>query len=88
MITVTDNWYPCFEDNQVCASLSLHKSGKEYAVLFSVFGADDFGVCMKFRSTSCEQSHYVYRSWKRFILDRIPDGVDVEWFYEHGFYCD
>lgn len=88
MVTVTDDWYPCFKDNQIGINLHMYVSGKEYKVIFSAYGYDDFGVCMRFSSTSCEQTHSVFKHWKRFIFDRIPDGVNVEWFYEHGFYHD
>lgn len=87
-ITVTDDWHSCFVDNTIGVSLHMFVSGKEYRVIFSAFGNDDFGVCMKFNSTSCEQAHSIFKHWKRFIFDRIPDGVNVEWFYEHGFYHD
>ena len=87
-VKVTDDWHPCFEDNTIGVSLHLYKSGKEYPVIFSAHGGDDFGVCMRFNSTSCEQSHSIFKLWKTVIFDRIPDGVNVAWFYEHGFYRD
>lgn len=88
MITVTDDWYGCYENNQICVGAGLIKLGKTYHVTLSAHGNDDFGVCMKFSSESYEQAYHIYSHWKKFIYDRIPDGVNVEWFYEHGFYHD
>lgn len=88
MITVTDDWYPCFDNNTICLSISIHKIGKEYRVTLSAFGKDDFGVCMKHASENCGYEHGLYKHWKKYIYDRVPDGVDVNWFYEHGFYHD
>lgn len=87
-VIVTDDWYPCFDGNKAGIALSLNKSGKNYTVIFSAYGADDFGMVMKFNSSSCECAHDVYQHWKKYIYDRVPDGVNVEWFYEHGFYHD
>ena len=87
-VTVTDDWYPCCEGSKIGVNLHMFVSGKEYRVIFSAYGLDDFGVCMRFNSTSYGQAHSVFKHWKRFIFDRIPDGVNVTWFYEHGFYCD
>lgn len=87
-VVVTDDWYPCFDGNRVHMCLNMFKSGKDYRVIFSVFGEDDFGVCMHFNSTSMDQARYIFNSWKKYIFDRVPDGVNVTWFYEHGFYHD
>ena len=87
-VVVTDDWYPCFDDNRIHVSLSLRKSGKNYVVLFSAYGADDFSVCMRYESDFSEHSNSVYYNWRSYIFERIPDGVNVEWFYEHGFYPD
>lgn len=88
-VVVTDDWYPCFPDNKVHVYISACKgSGKEYMVRIGVFGADDFGIAMMYRSKYPEEIYGLYNHWKKWIFDRVPDGVDVGWFYEHGFWHD
>ena len=87
-VVVTDDWYPCWPGNEAHMRLHMFKLGKEYKIIFSVFGADDFGVVMRYDSSSINQTHSVYKLWKQYIFDRVPNGVTVEWFYEHGFYQD
>lgn len=87
-IVVTDDWYPCFEDNRVVIALRTLRDGKNFRVRFSAYGADDFAVAMEHRTDSPEYAYSLFKWWKKWIFDRIPDGIDVEWFYEHGFYPD
>ena len=89
MVTVTDDWCPCFPDNQVCLSIRAYKGcGRTYYVRVSAFGADDMGVALYYTSSSPEYVYGLYKHWKQWIYDRVPDGVDVGWFYEHGFWMD
>ena len=88
-VVVTDDWYPCFPDNKVHMYISAYKgSGKEYVVRIGVFGMDDFGIALSYNSKYPEEIYGLYNHWKKWIFDRVPDGVDVTWFYEHGFFHD
>ena len=86
-ITVTDNWFPCFEGNQVIVHIHVYKfdDDVEYNVLISAHGADDFGVELRYRSAYKTSALSVYDFWKMHIFDKIPNGITVMWFYEHGF---
>ncbi len=87
MVTVADNWCPCFPDNQVCLNICAYKgTGRTYYVRISAFGADDMGVELYYTSSYPEEVYGRYNHWKKWIFDRVPDGVDVGWFYEHGFW--
>ena len=87
MVVVTDDWYPCFLDNRVCMAISVHKNfGKKYVVRIAVFGEDDFGVELSYTSEHPNVVYNLYNHWKKYIFDRVPDGVDLKWFYEHGFF--
>ena len=90
MITVTDDWYPCYPGNQVVLTITARRHlGHEdaYYARMSVWGADDTGIEMVYEAyTSPVMAYSIYERWKKYIFDRVPDGVDMEWFYEHGFY--
>ena len=97
-IEVTDDWcnYP---DNKVKLSIILRgikpypKAGEDkrkYYVRVMAWGMDDFGVTMDYESTITgdfgrQYAEGVYDFWKEYIYDRVPEGVNREWFYEHGF---
>lgn len=87
MIQVKDDWHPCFEGNKICVTIQwFHFDGeREYTVLISAHGADDFGVELRHVSISKESATSIYEFWKKHIFNRIPNGITVEWFYEHGF---
>ena len=85
LVRVTDDWYPCFEGGYVLLHISQHFF-KEHYVKITAWGADDTGVEMEFTSHSKDAVDSIYDHWKEYIFDRVPDGVDREWFYEHGFY--
>ena len=87
-VEVTDDWYPCIDGNKISVNLHTCKTGKIFRVYFSVWGGDDFYVVNKYESTSPEQAYSIFKLWKEYIFDRIPDGITVEWFFEHGFYHD
>ena len=90
MVTVTDDWFPCYSDNQVNVTICVSRGFEHkdtYYVRISAWGADDTGVEMHYQAGKyCETAYAIYRHWKEYIFDRIPDGVDMKWFYEHGFY--
>lgn len=77
-VTVDDDWYPNWDGNKVKVSLTLFGS----YIKFCAWGADDTGVEMEF----CSSNESVFELWKTHIYDKIPDIVNKEWFYDHGFY--
>ena len=93
MVKVVDNWYPCYPNNEVCLSIVLRsykpypKAGDDktiYYVKVMAWGMDDTGVELEFDgSRGCVESRYSF--WKEHIFDKVPDGIDIKWFYEHGF---
>ena len=84
MVKVKDDWYPCFEGGYVCLRIAQHFFNEHYCKI-SAFGADDTGVEMEFSYPTKGAVDAVYDRWKKYIFDRVPDGVTREWFYEHGF---
>lgn len=85
MLPVTDDWHPCYEGGLV--SLTIQQFFyKYYECIISVWGADDTGMEMRYSSAYPEMVDFIYNIWKEFIFDRVPDHVNMEWFYEHGFY--
>ena len=85
MVKVTDDWYPCYDGGLVKLSI-LQNFFKEYYCIISVWGADDYGLEMQYSSAYPECVDAMYERWKKYIFDRVPDNVDKEWFFEHGFY--
>lgn len=89
MVTVTDDWCPCYPDNQVAVTIwARREAGHKdtYSVNILVWGMDDTGVALRYEAGEHVQNAYVvYDHWKEWVFDRIPDGVNREWFYEHGF---
>lgn len=86
-VKVTDNWYPCFEGNQIGISIHLiyYSHNKTYNILIVAYGADDFDVELRRVTKSYEKALSIYKNWKRRIFNRVPDGITKQWFYERGF---
>jgi hypothetical protein len=91
MIEVTDDWYPCHDGNKVQLSILLqeYKLSKSkpptYNVKVMAWGADDTGMELEYETTFLELATSRYNTWKHYIYNRVPNGIDKEWFYEHGF---
>lgn len=88
MVTVTDDWYPCYPGNQVYLYIRGSRCWSRtemYAVRISAWGKDDTGVELEYTTRSAETAYALYWHWKKYLFDKVPDGVDKEWFYEHGF---
>lgn len=85
MIQVIDDWYPCHEGGFVKLRISQYFY-KEYYCILSAWGADDYGVEMKYSSAYPEYVDAMYDRWHKYIFERVPNGIDKEWFFEHGFY--
>lgn len=94
MIEVTDNWYPCFDGNKIFLKIYLSWSSERSgypaggSVRMIATGADDTYVKMEYVSDGEYSLHCLedrYSHWKKHIFDKVPNGVDKKWFYEHGF---
>jgi len=88
MVTVTDDWYPNYPDNKVKLSIFLSYKPRidHYLVRMCVWGADDTGMELDFTSRDYDTLKYHYDIWKKHVFDKVPDGVNMQWFFEHGFY--
>ena len=83
-ITVTDDWFPNIDGNKIVVKISTGDFNGYY-VKITAFGGDDNGVELYYDAYDLAQLEEIYRHLKFFVFDRIPDGVDHEWFFEHGF---
>ena len=88
MITVTDDWYPCFEGNSVKLSMFISYADElhYHFVRICVWGADDFGLEMNYDDTDYNNLISKYNEWKERIFDKADDGINQDWFYNLGFY--
>ena len=88
MITVTDDndvWHPCYPNNQVKVGISANHSFDSFYIKVNAWGMDDFGVEIEYVCYGEEHLIYMYNHFKHYIYDKITNGVNLEWFYEHGF---
>lgn len=88
MITVTDDgwvWHPCYPNNQVKVGISANCYGNNRYVKVNAWGMDDFGVEIAYSCYDDEHLIEMYYHFKHYIYDKITDGTNLEWFYEHGF---
>lgn len=83
MLTVTDDWFPCYPNSQVELRVALLNYNQYYLKL-SAWGLDDTGVEIELDADNEEDGMNKYKMLKWFF-DSIPDGVDRYWFYDHGF---
>lgn len=90
MITVTDDWYPCYPGNQVELSICLMHFTKceswneHYVVKISAWGMDDTGVEIYEETDDYHTAVRTYAKYLR-LYESIPDGKDRHWFIENGF---
>lgn len=88
MITVTDEndiWHPCYPNNQVRVGISANRVGDDFYIKVNAWGMDDFGVEIEYHAYSRSHLMEMYYHFKHYIYDKITDGVNLEWFFEHGF---
>lgn len=83
-ITVTDDWYPCYEGNKVRLRLSLSSFLDKYYVKLAAWGADDTAYEQEFEYTDKAQAKRQYDELT-FVYNSIPDGIDKDWFIDRGF---
>ena len=84
-ITVTDDWYPCYESNKVKLILSLNQWRDEYYVKIAAWGNDDYGL-----ETVYDGYNNPDDARKKYdalipVFNNIPDDVDKDWFINKGF---
>lgn len=86
-VEVKDNWYPCYENNEIIVSIhwAHFECDDEHVVVISAHGADDFGVELRHVTKYEASAKSVFEFWTEHIYNKIPDGITVQWFYEHGF---
>lgn len=88
MITVTDKsyvWSPCYPNNQVKVGISANCVRDKFYIKVNAWGADDFGVEIEYNCYNEKHLIEMYNHFKYYIYDKITNGVNLEWFYEHGF---
>ena len=88
LIAVTDEawkWTVLYPDNKVQVSISANHIGDSLYIKLNAWGMDDFGVEIEHTCHSVEHLMEMYEHFKHYIYDKIMDGVDLNWFYEHGF---
>lgn len=83
-ITVTDDWYPCYEGNKVRLSLSLNQWKNEYYIKIAAWGNDDYGLEIEYDGyKNIEDARKKYDVLIP-IFNSIPDGVSKYWFINRG----
>ena len=83
-ITVTDNWFPCYEGNKVKLSLSLNQWQDEYYVKIAAWGNDDYGLEVVYGEyKDINEARKKYDSLIP-IFNAIPDGIDKHWFINNS----
>ena len=90
LLTVTDDWCPCYPGNQIELSIYLTHFTKceswdeYYMIKISAWGMDDKGVEIYEKTDDC---HKAIRTCAKYLklYKSIPDGIDKHWFIENGF---
>ena len=83
-ITVTDNWYPCYEGNKVRVELSLTPFLNKYYVSLVAWGADDTAYTKDFEYATEAEAKWQYNELIS-TYNIIPNGINKDWFIDHGF---
>ena len=90
MITVTDDWCPCYPGNQVeLAVFMLHFTqcswcDEHYLLKVSAWGMDDRGVEIERTTADHQEAIRIFNELFE-IYKSVPDGVDLHWFCSNGF---
>lgn len=84
IIAVTDDWHPCYPNNQINLMLSLNHYNNLYYTRLSAWGNDDFGLELYFESQSEKEAEKKYKEFYELYCN-IPDGVNQNYFYKLGF---
>ena len=87
-VRVSDPWH-WYDENTVVVSMGVTPPSKngEVDIYVSVSSIDDFSVSRRIEenikyeaSVQCYYDHF-----KKYLFDRMPDEISVEWLYEHGY---
>lgn len=82
-IKVTDDWFPCYNNNEIKLKISLNRFNNYY-VKFTASGADDFILEMEKDCGDFKEAVLTYIEFE-IIFDKIQNGVNKEYFYKLGF---
>ena len=100
MVKVTDDWYPCFNENEIELKMFIYYNElngcdefgepyEDYTGMVKVIasGGDDFAMELAYTLPSkfYDNLIMVYETWKKHVYDKVPNNIDKQWFYEHGF---
>ena len=90
MVKVTDDWFPNFPEDKIVLNINVRMGthDKQARVNMTARGNDDDYVALRSEPMSPNYAINLYKHWKEYVFDRVPDGCDHEWFFEHGFYYD
>lgn len=83
-ITVTDDWYPCYEGNKVKLRLTLTSFLNKYYVKFAAWGADDTAYEVEYEFSTLELAKKKYQELI-YEYEIVPDNIDKYWFIDRGF---
>ena len=83
MITVSDDWYPCYNDNKVMLGLYIFEDD-DYAVKMTVWGADDFGLELGYYNLSKQEAIDTFNSLLD-LFNSVPENTNKTWFRDKGF---
>ena len=83
-ITVTDDWYPCYEGNRVRLRLSFGEFLGEWHVRLAAWGADDTAYVKDFDTANRQEAIDKFLDFES-AYNLIPDNIDKDWFIDRGF---
>lgn len=90
MLTVTDDWFPCYPNNQIKLSVFLihftrcESWDEHYMIKINAWGMDDRGVEIEKETNDYLYAIRIYKELLR-LYESIPDGVNLHWFCNNGF---
>ena len=84
-ITVTDNWHPNFNSNQVKITLGVFSYNESCYVKLMAWGADDFGLEICIDDLTFQDVINLYNNEMNTLYESIPNITNKDWFYNHGF---
>ncbi len=84
-ITVTDDWFPCYEGNKVKLILSLNQWRDEYYVKIAAWGNDDYGLEIVYDGYNNPDDARKKYDTLIPMFNNIPDSLDKDWFINKGF---
>ena len=78
MVTVTDNWYPNYPNDQIELNINIYlRENNKARVCMSVWGMDDDQMVLHSPDMNPVYALFLYNTWKKYIFDRVPDGCNA-----------